>query len=519
MHRGRRFVRRPQCQLVYCAEHALPLHLLDTVKAPVLIVRQSHDGFSVDGPATFRAGWRPGDDGVFARWRWNGSRLDIERDRWGVQPLFWSLTATSVHLSPSIQALLDAGVPADLDDAAMAVFLRTGFFVGDDTPFAAIRALPSAASIAWTPQGVTLDGHWRYPRASTFDRAAAIQRFAECFTATVERRLRTAVDPIAVPLSGGRDSRHILLAMHELRALPDRCVTVHPYPPAAADDVAIAGQVAAAIGVRHVVLPQRPRRVAAEHEKNVLTHYCADEHAQFLPLRDYFAAHRCEVFDGLAGDVLTQSQRLDPALHADFVEGRFERVAQRVLGDEEKIEPALARLLTRRGAERFPRQLAVARVAAEAAHHAGAPNPIAGSFFFSRMRREVALAPYALLDICPVSTPFLDAELVDLLFSLPFALAADRTLHTETLQRRYPAFAHLPFDTKRKGTENRWLTRRAAAELLALAFACSSKTIGTSAIAARALRALATGASPHLWFLPRMVQLFDVERRYTEFTR
>jgi asparagine synthase (glutamine-hydrolysing) len=399
------------------------------------------------------------------------------------------------------------------------VFLRIGFFVGNDTPFAAIRALPAAAAISWTPgRGPAAEGSWRYPRRSGLSRPAAVERFGDAFAAAIARALDQAADPVVVPLSGGHDSRHILFAMHELGRLPDHCVTVHPYPPAAADEVAVAKTVAAALGVRHVVLQQREHRVAAEREKNVLTHYCSDEHVQFLPLRDYFSRRRFEVFDGLAGDVLSQSQRLDASLHRDFADGRFEAAAERILGDPPTIEPALARLLTARGAARFSRRLAVARLAGEIALHADAPNPIAGFFFFSRMRREVALAPYGVLDVCPVSTPFLDAELVDLMLSLPFELVADRTLHTETLHRRYPAWAHLPFDGKRKGRDDARGVRRSAAALLGLVLRSRSATIDTRAIAARAARTLASGVSAHVWFLPRMVQLLDVERRYTEFT-
>jgi len=489
------------------------------VTAPVFAARRTQAGFETHGPSTFSAGSGAGDDGVFARWRWANDRLDIERDRWGVQPLFWSVTGTSVHVSPSIDALLAAGVPAELDEAAMAVFLRTGFFVGDDTPFSSIRALPPVTSASWTVDGPRLGTPWRYPRASTVTRTVAERQFAECFTASVHRRVHASNAPIALPLSGGHDSRHILLAMHELNRLPDHCVTVTPYPPAAADEVAVAQRVAAALNVRHVLLGQRADRFAAEREKNRLTHYCSDEHVQFLPLRDYFSERGCEVFDGLAGDVLSQSGRLDASLHADFVEGRIQRAAQRILGDERTIEPSLAHLLTRQGAARFPRRLAASRVALEVARHAGAPNPISGFYFFSRTRREIALAPYALLDVCPVSTPFLDGELTDLLFSLPFELVADRTFHTRTLHRRYPAFAHLPFDVKRKGADDRRGIRRSAAALLTFALEARSAAVNTAAVALRAARALASGSSAHLWFLPRMVQLLDVDRRYTEFTQ
>ncbi len=183
-----------------------------------------------------------------------------------------------------------------------------------------------------------------------------------------------------------------------------------------------------------MLIPQRADRVAAERDKNTLTNCCADEHAQFLALRDYFARRDDLVFDGLAGDVLSQSQRLDPALHASFADGRFDDVAERVLGDAASMEPALQGLLTSAAMARLPRTAAAARVRAQAATHAGAPNPIASFYFFSRMRREIALAPYALLDVAAVSTPFLDAAIVDLLLSVPFEIVRARRLHTDALQ-------------------------------------------------------------------------------------
>src|SRR5205823_229941 len=149
-------------------------------------------------------------------------------------------------------------------------------------------------------------------------------------------------------------------------------------------------------------------RVAAELETLQLTNLAADEHVQFLALRNYLQKTTLHAFDGLAGDVLSQSRRLDRTLHRHFVEGWFEHVADRVLGAAGGIEPALSRLLSKTAMRRFTRASAVARLVSEAARHASAPNPIASFFFSTRMRRETALVPYALLDVCPVSTPFLD---------------------------------------------------------------------------------------------------------------
>jgi hypothetical protein len=233
---------------------------------------------------------------------------------------------------------------------------------------------------------------------------------------------------------------------------------------------------------------------------------------QFLPLRAHFRAEPHVVFDGLAGDVLSQSQRLDSALHTLFVEGRFEQIAEQVLGADDTIEPALARLLTPDAFRRFARPLALARVAEEAARYADAPNPIAAFFFFTRMRREIALAPYGILDGIPgvtVQTPFLDSEVADLLFSLPFSIVADRALHSEVLGRRYPRYASIRIGGKRLGPIDRARGRRLAIDLLRLG-GDRTGLVDVGAVRARAVRALLSGDSTKLWFVPRVVHLLDV---------
>ena len=481
--------------------------------APVLSLRLTADGAVADGSHVFDAGEPLNRTGVCARWAWDGERLIATNDRFGVQPLFYTAEGGVIRLSPSIGALLRSGASSALDDAALAVFVRVGFFVGEDTPFRAIRALPPGARAEW--RAGRLDLRSEAPRfvPSALSRDEAIDAFAVMFTRAVERRLHASAAPIAVPLSGGHDSRHIVLALQALGRRPDRCVTVEPYPPSAGEDVRLARLVADAVGVPHVVIPQRRDRIAAESEKNSLTSFCADEHVQFLPLRDYFTANPCAVFDGLAGDVLSQSQRLDPELHRNFEGGRLRAVAETILGDASTIEGALAGLLTPQALVRFGREQAIARIVEEAGRHAGAPNPIASFFTFTRMRREVALAPCALLDVTAAAwLPFLEPDLATLLLSLPFALVADRRLHTDLLARHYPSFAHLPIDAKQPGREDPRRVRRDALGLVRAVADAPSALVARGAVTARAARALATGRSAQLWFLPKVMHLLDVER-------
>ena len=186
-------------------------------------------------------------------------------------------------------------------------------------------------------------------------------------------------------------------------------------------------------------------------------------------------------------------------------------IAGNVLGDEAVIEPALQHLLTKQAMRRFNRSLAVERVTAEAACDAGAPNPIAAFFFFTRMRREIALAPYAMLDVCQVWTPFLDPDLVDLLMSLPFDLVADRQLHTDTLSARYPQFPPIAFAGKHQGREDAAAVRHEAAALMRLMLSSASAFVDLRGLVARSARAWLAPTSARVWFLPRIVHLLDVE--------
>jgi hypothetical protein len=474
----------------------------------VFSARSGANGYKVEGPPMHGVGA----DQVFARWHWNGEQLVVENDRWGVQPIFWAATPNAVHVSPSLDALLDAGVPAALDDAALAVFLRIGYFVGNDTPFLSIRALPPAARLTWSREGVQVRTQASSPAAAPMPRADAAAQFARLFTEAVERCTASGA-PSAVLLDSGHDSRHILFALQELQRLPKRCVTVEAYAPSPAGDVSLAAAVASAVGVRHTVVSRRSDRVEAQLETQALTHSCADEHVQLLPLRGYLQHLQFHALDGLGGGVLSQSQHLDGGLHRLFADGHAQDVAARVLGDSAQIEPALAGLVAPAALSRFARDKAVARVAGEAGAHMARPNPIASFLFANQMRRETALAPYGVLDGYRVSTPFLDAALVDFLLAMPFDAVADRRLHTETLHRHYPQHARIPLDSPRRETDDRRAVRRDATDLLKRVRESRSGLVHRPGVAARILKALASGASRHLWFLPRVLHLLEVERR------
>jgi len=388
-------------------------------------------------------------DGVFAEWTWDGAALTLRNDRYGFFPLFYAVRGGEIWVSPSIHRLVAEGAPAALDHAALAVFLRMGGFVGEDTPFAAVRHLPPRATCTWRAGRLEVRGEYLIARPQPLRLDAAMDAYAELFRDAM-RRIDVDPERTLLPLTGGRDSRHILLELCASGRAPRGCVTDRPFPPKADDDVEVAALLAGTLGLPHLVLEQPASRFAAEREKNELTHLCTVEHAWALPLARYLEGRGLTIHDGIAGDTLSQSQFLNPQRLAWFDAGDFDALAEDLLGSDgylpALLPPALHAALAR--------PVGLARLRQELERHAHAPNPVGSFRFYNRTRRTISLAPHAILaQVARVETPFLDRELFDFLSSLPGALLVDGRFHTDTIARAYPAHAHVPYEVKHRRAE------------------------------------------------------------------
>jgi hypothetical protein len=384
--------------------------------------------------------------GIYAGWRWDGARLVAFNDRYGFYPLFYAHEGDRIMVSPSLVRLLREGAGAELDEDALSVFLITGFYLGDDTPFRAIRTLPPKARFEWTEGRLSVSGEYTVPPPQELSFEQAVDGYITLFRQAI-RRAVPHTPRIALPLSGGKDSRHILLELCEAGRPPEVCVTFHQLPWQEANlDVPIARELAHAVGVPHVVLDQPRAPLRTELRKNLATHLCSDEHAHSMVLADYLGGRRLAVYDGIAGDVLSESKVRGLKRTQLFQEGRTAELAQMELG------PALhlPRFLRDSAHPLLNRERAFSRMEAQLARHVKAPNPFGSYRFWNRTRREIALSPFSILGGVDMVTPYLDHDLYDFLASLPARLLAENRLHTAAMHRAHPRYAHIPFDYERR---------------------------------------------------------------------
>lgn len=427
------------------------------VDKPYLLVKVQREKIETQGLDTAEFGHQVNSaatsvpDGIFARWCWDGGRLVVNNDRYGFYPLFWfSGPNGGVCVSPSLTRLIELGAPTELNTDALAVFFRLGYFLGNDTPFSAIKVVPPNAVFEWKSGELTCHGRYpQTPRASLINRDEAIDRYIDLFATAMARRV-PASGKCAVPISGGRDSRHILLEMHRIGISPAVCVSALDNPPDPNQDPEIAKLLCTELGFKHVIVDQRLSVLEAEMRKNRETHFCASAHGWYLALADFLNGNFANVYDGIAGDVLSQSSFLDPHLHAAFRSRNGDVIATALLAKHALSYSALKGVLKGRLKLALDPEIAKRRLSSELERHIDMPNPIASFIFWNRTRREIALAPYNLLQGIPnVYAPYLDHDLFDFMTTLPADLLMDRAFHSDAIARAYPTFAHIPYADKR----------------------------------------------------------------------
>jgi asparagine synthase (glutamine-hydrolysing) len=396
----------------------------------------------------FRTGAVP--DGIFAGWKWDGHTLEVEHDRYGFFPLFYYARADEFAVSPSLVTLLREGAPPDLDADALAVFLQLGFFIDDETPFKHVKAVPPNLRFTWNGS-LDIHEHRELGDRAEISRAEALQTYADLFRQAVRKRMPSG--QVALPLSGGRDSRHVLFELCEAGVRPAFCISAKRYG-RGNNDVEVASVLARTLELDHVVL-QPVRRLEAELQKNLATSFCADEHAWLIPLAEHLGGRAVTIYDGLGGDVLSASLFQKPSWLELYRARRFGELASVLVGKRRGEMIALAGADARR-----LRGEVLERIAIELERYADATNPSTMFFFWNRTRREIALAPFGLLsgvEMC--FCPYLDHDVFDFLTSLPPEITIDRSFHSETIALAHPVAQRIPYAVPGR--------RRAAASLAA----------------------------------------------------
>jgi asparagine synthase (glutamine-hydrolysing) len=157
---------------------------------------------------------------AFAIWDRVDRSLFVARDRLGVKPLYYTITArgTLLFASEIKSLLLHPDVSAQMDVTALGDYLSLKYVPSPRTMFAGILSLPPGFCFTWRQGRLNLKRYWDI----SFDRqspplsdAEATEMLAELLKESVRLQLRSDVS-FGAFLSGGVDSSTIVAIMSEL---------------------------------------------------------------------------------------------------------------------------------------------------------------------------------------------------------------------------------------------------------------------------------------------------------------
>jgi asparagine synthase (glutamine-hydrolysing) len=152
-------------------------------------------------------------DGMFAIALYDARtrQLLLIRDRAGEKPLYLYKSANGLAFSSELNALRNQ-FDLTVNPATVGQYVRTGFFIGDQTPYQQVTELPAGhyAEVDCQTLAVQTTGWWRirdhYTQAQHLTEADALDQVETHLRESVRRRLDSSDLEVGVFLSGGIDS-------------------------------------------------------------------------------------------------------------------------------------------------------------------------------------------------------------------------------------------------------------------------------------------------------------------------
>ena len=192
---------------------------------------------------------------AIALWDERSRRLVLARDRMGVKPLYYALTASGLAFASEIKSLLAAGlVEARLDPLAAELYLAYGYVPGPHTLFEGVNKLAPATTLVWENGKLADEFVYWTPWEDPPHAGGSWQEDQEMLLAllrkSVEARMVSDV-PLGVMLSGGLDSSLVTALMAERSSEPVKTFSVGFREDERANELADARRVARRLGTDH----------------------------------------------------------------------------------------------------------------------------------------------------------------------------------------------------------------------------------------------------------------------------
>ena len=201
-------------------------------------------------------------NGMFAFAIWDDMRqeLFVARDRIGIKPLYFNVTADHFAFASEAKALFAAGVRREVDEAVIETFMTFGYVPGERTLFRNIRKLLPGYYVRVRDGRLSTTRYWdlEYQPDHARSAGATAEQLRTLMADAMRIHMRSDV-PVGVFLSGGLDSSAIVAMLADSGVSNMRTFSVAYEGGPEYDETRFARLVADRFATDHHVLYVDPR--------------------------------------------------------------------------------------------------------------------------------------------------------------------------------------------------------------------------------------------------------------------
>jgi len=157
---------------------------------------------------------------AFAIWDTVEKKLFLARDRFGIKPLYWSITSKGLYFASELKALLPFLTAREINDSSLSEYFTFQFCLGEKTLVKNVWQLPAAHYAVFSPRQKQLDPvrYWEVHYAIDYEHTEKwfTDRLRELLYNSVSLHMRADVE-VGSYVSGGIDSSLLAALARELK--------------------------------------------------------------------------------------------------------------------------------------------------------------------------------------------------------------------------------------------------------------------------------------------------------------
>ena len=410
--------------------------------------------------------------GHFTTFVWDSKekRFLIINDRFGRYPLYYAkIDEDHFFFASELKALLLCKmIKKEINNQAIADFIKFHFLMGNETFLKNIFLLPYASILEFRRGSLKIDQYWDI-KFSPLKTNKSLGEYAEELHKLIEQAIKRALGKnhrrIGIMLSGGLDSRNI--AMH----VPQGEDNIHTFTfgEKGFKDVKLAKKVSNKLRLKHHFIPLTSNFIARLSEKTIfllegMTNIYTGWNINALP---YIEKEKIDLLlEGSSGNTVFgthppgsflkrtffvlplikkfSTDKLYNSFPNDKPLGNVYDQLFNELGPEEiPLEELLSKKYYNKVKNLLGKSLKKAICKATKFHKLPI-NIIDYVYFTERLRRWLITARDSFRWKVETVDPFLDYDLVDFMCSIPSELKLRRFLCEEDLRKYHPELSHIP---------------------------------------------------------------------------